>query len=268
MIRFRNYPKHRWPPLVVAVVALAAHGALAADPAVVPATLHPTAGVPTTLELNLPVAAGRERTGWDTANVAQFFVRSAGVQKSFLPLNVAPDAKQATYSVEKPGPALLCLGVGPPETRGHSDSWQRVTHCVKIVLQVRPKDADQAPAPTSNAGLIAKTGQKIEILPLVDPTRVRKGDDLPLRVYYEGGKVEGGRVTATVAPPAGEDDTKVEVSAARPTDAEGTTWLPITQAGTWVVRFVHEVKGDSNPEAAPQRYVAELVFDVAEGVER
>ena len=118
-----------------------------------------------------------------------------------------------------------------------------------------------------NPGITAKTGQKIEILPLVDPLRLRRGDDLPVRVYYEGVKVKGGRVTASVYR-NGLGGPGVEINAARPTDAHGTTWLPVTHTGTWVVRFIHRVRDGSNTDADPARYVAELIFAVAEGGER
>ncbi|MHC4065141.1 MAG: DUF4198 domain-containing protein [Planctomycetota bacterium] len=255
-----------WLPTAVAIVVALVTGpsAIATKPAVVPATLKPTARAPIRLELNLPTDPGRALATWDTANVAQLFVRSAGEQKSYLPLGPAPGQRHVSLEVERAGPALLCIGVGPPEERGHSDSWQRVTHCTKIVLNVQPRDPAATAGSTSNPGITAKTGQKVEILPLVDPTRLRQGDDLPVRVYYEGVKVKGALITATVhqGDLAGAG---VTINAARQTDAHGTTWLPVTHAGTWVVRFSHQVEGRSDAPADSRQYVAELIFEVPEG---
>jgi len=231
--------------------------------AFVPTTLRPIAGQPTSVELNLPRAAGRDVT-WENANVAQFFVRAAGKQDSLLPLRVAPGAKQATLNIEQPGPALLCIGVGPPDARGHSDSWQRTTHCAKLVLNVQPPSGESAESVMRNPGITAKTGQKIEILPLMDPTRLALGSDLGIRVYYEGVKITGARLTATIMQKGlGKDGEQVE--AARPTDSEGTTYFRVAKAGIWTIRFVHEVEDENNPTAEPVRYTAELVFEVMEG---
>lgn len=258
---------------VFALAAAAAVGqnTIAADPTVVPSTLSPTPSVPITLKLNLPPGQDGAEPGWDTANVAQCFVRSGGEQKSLLPLAAGADGRLAQFSVDRAGPALLCVCVGPPEARGHPDSWQRVTHCTKIILDVQPQGADGRVVSPPNPGVTAKTGQKIEILPLVDPTRLRKGDDLPLRVYYEGIKIEGARITASVTRAGtdlGRDGPVVEVTAARPTDGHGITSLPIARAGRWVVRLVHEVREGPNTGNHPRRYVAELIFEVPEGAER
>ncbi len=254
------------PALAASIAAAAGQTTLAGEPAVTPATLTPLAGTPTTLELRLPARAGRPAPTWDTANVAQFFVRSAGEQTSHLPVEVAPGQQRMQFSLETPGPALLCIGLGPPEARGRSDSWQRVTHCTKIVFTVRPKAPLRPMAATANPGITAKAGQKVEILPLADPTRLRIGDDLPVRVYYEGVKVEAAIVTAAVYR-TGFGGPSTRVNAARPTDAHGTTWLPIKHAGIWVVRFVHEVQDEAQSHADAQQYVAELVFEVGEGEE-
>ncbi len=179
--------------LAVLIAAAAAQAAQAGGPAVIPASLSPAAGAPTYLELRLPAGPDRTEPTWATANVAQFFVRSAGEQRTLLPIQTASDRRRAVFSLDKPGPVLLCVAVGPPQARGHSDSWQRVTHCTKIVLTVR-SDNPQAPPGPPNPGITAKTGQKVEILPLVDPTRLNRGDDLPVRVYYQGVKVEGATV--------------------------------------------------------------------------
>ncbi|MCP4246464.1 MAG: DUF4198 domain-containing protein [bacterium] len=239
--------------------------AIGADaPVVAPSTLRPTPGSPVDLDLNLPTPPGRAQPAWDSANVGQAFVRIGGEQRSLLTTLTATQGRRAQFNPRTSGHTLLCFGVGPPESRGRSDSWQRVTHCTKIVLTVRPQNADPKKDFPPNPGITAKTGQKIEILPLIDPTGLRKGDDLPVRVYYEGGKVTGARVTARVLPP-GAPGTTAEVAAARPTDAQGTTRLTISRAGRWVVRFVHQVDGDSHAGDQPQRYVAELVFEVPDG---
>jgi len=249
-----------WGAVLLAVVAGQAG---AAESAVTPAALAPQAGMPLVLELNLPAGPDDAPATWNSANVAQFFVRVAGEQRTLLPVNADGDGRHARLTIDRAGPALLCIGAGPPAARGHSDSWQRVTHCTKIVLDVRPADGRAPATYTPNPGITAKTGQKIEIMPMVDPFRLRVGDDLPVRVYYEGVRISNARVTATVRP-SGFSGPGTEIQAARPTDAHGTTWLHVSRPGTWVVRLVHEVDG----QAGPQRCVAELIFRVAEGGER
>ena len=254
--------------LFVGLVGLVmAEAALAGEPAIVPSTLRPTAGQPMSLELNLPKTDRGGEVTWANANLGQFFVRTGERQQSLLPLNVGPDEKRAPLQLDSPGPAMLCVGVGPPEARGQSDSWQRTTHCTKIVLNVQPKEPNTSPPAATAVGVTGKTGQKIEIQPLMDPSALKVGDDLAVRVHYEGSKVKDAKLTATITPgdvrAAGE-----VVDPGRPTDAEGSTWFKISKTGTWIIRFEHEVKDENNPSGPPRRYVAELIFEVAKGAER
>lgn len=235
--------------------------ASAAGPVVDPTTLTPMAGGSLTVALRLPERVGGDRVTWKNANVARFTVLSGGEQRSLLPLELGKDPTRASIVVNRPGPALVCVSVGPPEERGHSDSWQRVTHCVKLVLNVRPRDGEKPPARASAAGVTAKTGDVVEIQPLKNPLRLRIGDDLPVRVFYMGIKVRDAEVTATVTRDGSGGRTEV-VKAIRPTDAQGTTWLRIHRAGRWVVRFVYESPDGEEPDAKAQRRVADLVFDV------
>jgi uncharacterized GH25 family protein len=138
-----------------------------------------------------------------------------------------------------------------------------VSYCAKFVLNVQPVAGQEARPSVIRPGITSKTGQKVEVLPLVDPTRVAPGDDLPVRVYYEGIKVAKARVTASVVPTAGGDPINLE--AAHPTDEHGTTRFRVSQGGTWTIRFVHEPPAGPSGDISIQRYVAELIFNVAEG---
>jgi hypothetical protein len=142
-------------------------------------------------------------------------------------------------SVSAPGCSLLQVDLGPPSSRGFSDSWQRVTRCSKIAT-CRP-NADRADRHRAGALLTAKTGSRIEIRPLLNPLELVPGSDLPVRLYFEGESVKEVAVRAD-----SPDGARVEAAS----DRVGIAFLRIPTSGRWTVRFAH------------RGAIAELIFDV------
>lgn len=197
--------------------------------------LATTVGQPITLSLALP-----DDATWAEANVGQFIVRQSGGQRTVETDSAA--SREIALAFERPGYALVAVGAGSASQKGFRDSWQRTTYCTKFIVRV----SDGSPkAPPPGTGLTAKVGGKVEIVPLMDPTQMSAGDDLPVRCYFEGDKLVGQAVTA-IAP----DGT----SQSGNTDAVGATHFRMSEAGRWTVRFEREVEGVT--------YTAELIFEV------
>ncbi|MCH7527464.1 MAG: DUF4198 domain-containing protein [Planctomycetes bacterium] len=230
----------------VAAQAAAAEPA-APEPLMRLSTLNPKAGEAVWIRLNLPTGEG-----WREANIGLLIVRAGGEQRS-IPVEPKPGEDFITVTFDQPGYALIVLSAGPASATGHSDSWQRTPYCSKAVLRVSPKDGKSSSRlADSGSGVVGKVGQKLEILPLINPSTLRVGDDLPVRVYYEGVKQRGVTVQA-ISTDHGVGTRPAKITD-KTSDSVGTAWFSISDRGRWMVRFEHTVDD--------VRYVAELVFDV------
>ena len=187
------------------------------------------------LRLTLPTDLGES---WREVNVGRLQVRTADRQRSLDRRQLSSSAT-LDVSVGSPGCSLLQVDVGPPPTRGYSDSWQRVTRCSKIATC----RSNAGPADRRRAGtlLTAKTGSRIEIRPLFNPLELLPGSDLPVRLYFQGESIREAVVQA---------DGPNGVSTQATSDRVGIAFLRIPESGLWTLRFAH------------RDAVAELVFDV------
>lgn len=203
-------------------------------------TLRPAVGDAVRLKLTLP---GGE--SWRDANVGQFIIRAAGEQQAIEPTPGAAHG-EVELTFDHPGTALVATGLGAADQKGLSDSWQRTPFCAKMIFRVAPKAGEAPPAMEHDSGVTGKVGQKIEIVPLIDPTRLRPGDDLPVRVYWEGAKLVGIAVWASVGGAA---------PVRTITDDVGSARFHVDRAGAWTIRFEKDSDGVT--------YVAELMFEVS-----
>ncbi len=211
---------------------------LAAESVLQPAALSVPAGQPLELTLRLP-----NGESWSAVNVGRFIVREQGLQRSIEP-PIAATRDTTSLTFDKAGYALVALDVGPSSENDRRDSWRRTTHCTKLFVRITGEGEKSA---GRNPGLTAKVGSRIELLPLMDPTQLAPGADLPVRAYFDGDKAAGLEVTA-LAP----DGTSFTAA----TDSVGATHFRLDRAGRWTIRFTHVSEGTT--------YVAEMLFDVNE----
>ncbi len=209
-------------------------------------TFRPVAGEEVRIELDL--ATGED---WRRANIGRLIAR-AGARQWTIP--AAPRSGETFLRVrfDDPGPVLLVLSAGGEAEKGRSDSWRRTTYCTKVVFDVGGGDEDGAVS--VSGGITGKVGERVEVLPLVDPTRIGVGDDLPVRVYYEGHKLVD---TAVSSYARGGDSGSGDPRSTKRSDSAGMAWFKIDRVGHWLIRFEHMAEG--------VRYVGELRFEVAAG---
>ena len=103
-------------------------------------------------------------------------------------------------------------------------------------------------------------GLKIELVPLVDPTRLRQGDRLRLRLLYEGQPIAGTLVGAIFASATSKPD---EWPLTARTDPGGEVEFTLENPGPWLIRAVHMVrsKGEARDQAADwETFWASLTF--------
>lgn len=137
--------------------------------------------------------------------------------------------------------------------RGESDQPSREVYarCAKSLLRVGAAAAD--------GGFDRVLGFTLEIVPQQDPSAMRAGDVLAVRVLYQGRPL---RDALVVAMPKSAPAAAV---AAR-SDAAGGARLRLASAGTWMVKAVHLVRLEGETAAAEgadwQSYWASLTFSV------
>jgi hypothetical protein len=131
------------------------------------------------------------------------------------------------------------------------DQTLRVRHTLSSKTYIRAV-ADGRPA-TASALAVAKTGQPVELLPLIDPTLAHVGSDLPVIAYADSGKIAGVQVLATHVP-SGKTTGFVA-------DSGGSGWFRITDSGLWRVEF-HYVRTITDAAADWAIDSATLSFEV------
>jgi uncharacterized GH25 family protein len=125
---------------------------------------------------------------------------------------------------------------------------ERYTKFAKAVVEVG--DGSSA-APTFRDAV----GHALEILPLDDPTRIRAGEPLRLRVLFHSEPLAGVHVKGGRATPADENPIAVT------TDEQGECAVTATAPGRWYVRALHMVSLEEDPEVRWESYWATLTFE-------
>ncbi len=105
-------------------------------------------------------------------------------------------------------------------------------------------------------------GHALEFVPVNDPSALRAGDSLAVRLLFRGQPVAGAHLHAgTAAPPnAMQDGGAAEQDLSVVTGADGVAKIPLARAGLWNVRTLHAAPmvGSAEWEVA----FATLVFEV------
>jgi uncharacterized GH25 family protein len=110
----------------------------------------------------------------------------------------------------------------------------------------------------TDPGFAAVVGDRLEIVPAANPATLKVGDELPLRVLFEGQPL-GTAVYATYQGFSRRDDTYAYYTEAKP---DGTAHVRITAPGLWVVRVENRRQVTGNREIDLDVTRATLVFHV------
>lgn len=108
-------------------------------------------------------------------------------------------------------------------------------------------------------------GYPIEIVPLANATDLHEGDELPVRVLFNGAPLASQLVYASHGSFHAHDESGSHVEAfSGRTDESGRFVLPVNEAGRWYVRLIH-MKPSPEPDVDYESFWATLTFQVAEG---
>lgn len=98
-------------------------------------------------------------------------------------------------------------------------------------------------------------GLTLEIVPEKNPYAMKGGEDLPVRILYEGKPLAGALVVALAY-----DDADKKVAGR--SDKSGRVTLRLPKEGVWLVKAVHMVPVVGNPAADWQSTWASLTFEI------
>ena len=130
--------------------------------------------------------------------------------------------------------------------RGQSDKpgRERYARCAKALLAIGPEAAKQKDAPL---------GFTLELVAEKNPYALAPGDELPLRLTYDGAPIAGVLVTAFSKEHPG-------ASVAARTDKEGRVKLRLASPGIWLAKAVHMIPLPAGEDAEFESFWASLTF--------
>lgn len=259
----------------VLLVLLLAGPAAAHDYWLVPDTFTPAAGKPVAVALHVGEHFKSENeVRWQPAKTTKLVLVTAGGTADLFRQDGDGSKPAARLTVPKSGTAVLRMDrdwsrielpaakfdaylkeEGLEATRkaradaGEADEpgREKYRRYLKSIVQV-----GDAPDDTPTKPL----GQGLEIVPGVNPYRLKGGGELPLTVRFDGKPLAGAAVTAYHR--AG--DALTTVSAV--TSAEGKVPLKLTTSGAWLVRLVHMRRCTTDPAADWESHWAAVTFAV------
>jgi hypothetical protein len=212
-----------------------AGAAMAAAAFLLPGSFTPRAGEAVSFTPRSAESLPGLPLSWTDLDPERFVARSGGEQWVLDPTGDVPFAAA--------GGALV--GLSAKASAGLAPAWLHL----KTVIAVRGADGA---LPPPAAAVTARFGFTLEITPLMDPSALEPGGDLPLRVQFDGPGLAGAEVLA------GHDSEPVRPRAV--TGEAGEAVLRIDRAGRWLVCVRHAAGG--------QAHLASLLFEVGQEARR
>ncbi|MCA1960780.1 MAG: DUF4198 domain-containing protein [Desulfomonile sp.] len=175
-----------------------------------------------------------------------------------IALEIVKNKGNASLSA-KESPAIVAALYDSGYWLKTTDGWKKATKRegkdkYTIVESIKSKQWCKGFLAGSNESL-KPVGQQFELVPLKDPTTLRAGDTLPMRVIFDGNPVEGAIITT------GGDhasDTKNPLK----TDKEGKASITVEKSGLQLVKASHQVPIKDDPDA-DVLYLASTITFVA-----
>jgi len=122
--------------------------------------------------------------------------------------------------------------------------------CTKTVFNIE--------GATDSKLITAPAGQRLEIVPMVNPSNVKVGSKFPVKVLYDGEPVKTTSVTATFA---GFSDRNYQAFQGE-TDLKGQIDILPLKPGCWIAKTKHVLKHPDQARADEFVLVATLTFNI------
>jgi len=194
----------------------------------------------------LPVIgfAGREPAGYAAFPAPGFYWIVYGSTQELVEL---AGPKFEAYLAQEGLEAISTLRAKRGQTG--AGAKERFFRCAKAAIAV-----GAGGAAGGGGGFDSVLGLTLELVPEADPTALKPGGELPLRLLYRGKPLAGALVTALP-----RDHPEAGVSAR--SDARGQVRLRLGASGAWLVKTVHMIPAPAGAEADWESYWASLTFD-------
>ena len=136
--------------------------------------------------------------------------------------------------------------VAARQSAGETDkaTTERYSRFAKIAMRSGPGSAGH---------LTRQVGLRAELVPAADPTSIRAGQSLAVRLFYNGRPVAGAVVSAV------SQGTAVRAT----TDARGRATFAIDRAGPWLIKSIHMIRLPAGSPAEWESFWTTLTFHTA-----
>ncbi|HEV8120638.1 MAG TPA: DUF4198 domain-containing protein [Candidatus Polarisedimenticolia bacterium] len=286
-------PRTRARRLAGAVLALAAAvtaavtAAGAHDFSILPSDGKAAPDQPFDLSMHVGVVFPGDEVAWRTGHVVELAIVDARGRRDIETPEIAGDPGKARLSLRIPGTAVVALATDASyitleaekfdaylDEEGHhaaiearrkglaprGEGRERYTRHVKTILN---------PGGPSASVALTRVGLALEIVPEKSLTALHPGGKIPVRVFFKGEPVPGGRLCATDAGQPGDDAHPYAWCGTL--DGAGRIDAPIGARGWEMLRITKMIPIYDDPKADWHSFWASLTFpvdDQAQGTTR
>lgn len=203
--------------------------------------------------------------------VVRFQVRDAGVAKDLF-AGAREEPKQLCAPLQN-GPALVEMVVRPRFIELSAKDFNAYIHgenlreVIRLREQRNQTQAEGRELYSRYAKLIVgdaedatrPLGHELEIVPEKNPSQLKPGETLLVRILFHGQPLSGVRVSAVYegAEPKGH-----EFPVTAETDEQGRARLRLDRSGLWYARLIHMVPAENERDADWRSFFATLTFRV------
>jgi uncharacterized GH25 family protein len=205
--------------------------------------------------------------------IDQFILVGESKKENITELTIQETALTANYTFKKPGTFVIAAALKPKEIKltGKEFNEYLLADGLPNIYELRKKegilDKDAVEYYSKYPKTIIQVGNKIdnsptqpiglpiEIVPKVNPYKVKKGDKLKVAVLFQGKPLPDAEI-AWSYPGRGE-----EFAGSIKTDELGHASIPLVKAGPYVIRLTH-MEWVKKPTHEWESYWTSLTFEV------
>ncbi|TCT04688.1 DUF4198 domain-containing protein [Aquabacter spiritensis] len=185
-------------------------------------------------------------------NVTARVVSGGGASAVALTANAETKSLEGTAAAPSDAPFLVTAKLSRtrtprPEAGRPPEPATLSENASKALLNLKP----------GATGFDIATGDRLEIVPLANPAELKVGDELPVKLLFDG-KPFAGRILATYDGFSTREATYAYASAA---EKDGLGYVKITAPGLWVVKTSHSL-AETAPTYGRYSANANMVFTV------
>jgi dipeptidyl aminopeptidase/acylaminoacyl peptidase/uncharacterized GH25 family protein len=212
--------------------------------------------------------------------IARFELYSARGKADVTRIKALEKATEAEAAIKEPGAYAIAVELKPElmELQAKEFNDYLTREGLKTVLELRSKTKkDDQPGKelctrfaksmvvvgdVTDETVARPVGMKLEIVPLRNPTSVRPGEKLAVRVLFDGKPLGNVQVAAVTDGFSKENVPDEDFSFTTRTSYEGIAQVPLLAPGNWLVRLVHMIPAETGKPHDWESFSATLTFRI------